>query len=536
MGTIPTDVQTELTSISNSKSEIRNAIIAKGVEVPSDTPLSDYASKISNISGGSATLITKTIAVNGTYAASSDNADGYSSVTVEVPTPPVTGILVRVIDYDGTILKSERLEEGDTFTLPSQPSHTGLVFQEWVSPVTITNNTVTVGKGDINIGCSYTTSSGLSEFYFTLNQVHLSTNQMTINLNMDGTKDWGDGTTDDDTSHTYSAIGDYVITCDGTELYGVGDYFHIINETRIGSNVTYIENFESSFFISIPNTVEYIGMNSGSPGSTYLKSLTVPNGITDLTGLFLNYFYELESVVLPSSVETLAGGMFFNCGLLNSISIPEGVTTIPRSCFLNCSNLESISIPSTVTTIGPSAFAGCSSIKYINIPLGVTTIEYEAFESCSQLRQINIPSSVVSIGSQAFTDCISLPSISFPPNAVISDTQFLFGSCQSLHGEVIFPEGSITSLSYEMFNYCFNIERVKVPSTVTSVASDVFSYCWMLKEVDFTDAIAVPTLESSYAFLSDTNAFFQIKVPAALEAQWKSATNWSTIADHIIGV
>ena len=37
--------------------------------------------------GGSATLITKTITENGTYNASSDSADGYSSVTVNVQTP-----------------------------------------------------------------------------------------------------------------------------------------------------------------------------------------------------------------------------------------------------------------------------------------------------------------------------------------------------------------------------------------------------------------------------------------------------------------
>lgn len=36
-------------------------------------------------SGGSATLITKNIAANGTYNASSDNADGYSSVIINVP-------------------------------------------------------------------------------------------------------------------------------------------------------------------------------------------------------------------------------------------------------------------------------------------------------------------------------------------------------------------------------------------------------------------------------------------------------------------
>ena len=34
---------------------------------------------------GSSTLTTKNITSNGTYAASSDNADGYSSVTVALP-------------------------------------------------------------------------------------------------------------------------------------------------------------------------------------------------------------------------------------------------------------------------------------------------------------------------------------------------------------------------------------------------------------------------------------------------------------------
>lgn len=46
--------------------------------------------------GGSATLITKTITENGTYNASSDNADGYSSVTVNVPTPAAVAMNVQV--------------------------------------------------------------------------------------------------------------------------------------------------------------------------------------------------------------------------------------------------------------------------------------------------------------------------------------------------------------------------------------------------------------------------------------------------------
>jgi hypothetical protein len=45
--------------------------------------------------GSSATLITKTITENGTYNASSDSADGYSSVTVNVPTPAAVAMNVQ---------------------------------------------------------------------------------------------------------------------------------------------------------------------------------------------------------------------------------------------------------------------------------------------------------------------------------------------------------------------------------------------------------------------------------------------------------
>lgn len=61
------------------------AVSNKGGTLPTTQNLTNLAAAISTIpSGGSATLITKSITQNGTYNASSDNADGYSSVTVNV--------------------------------------------------------------------------------------------------------------------------------------------------------------------------------------------------------------------------------------------------------------------------------------------------------------------------------------------------------------------------------------------------------------------------------------------------------------------
>lgn len=46
--------------------------------------------------GGDATLITKTITANGTYSAEDDDADGYSEVTVNVPTPAGSSMNVQI--------------------------------------------------------------------------------------------------------------------------------------------------------------------------------------------------------------------------------------------------------------------------------------------------------------------------------------------------------------------------------------------------------------------------------------------------------
>lgn len=70
---------------------IADAIRTKGGTSAALSFPSGFVDAIGNISTGGSTLITKNIVANGTYNASSDNADGYSSVTVAVPSKLVTG-------------------------------------------------------------------------------------------------------------------------------------------------------------------------------------------------------------------------------------------------------------------------------------------------------------------------------------------------------------------------------------------------------------------------------------------------------------
>ena len=78
-------ISSELTKLNTNLTNAYTAVSGKGGTLPQAQNFDNLATAISSIpSGGTPTLITKSITVNGTYNASSDNADGYSSVTVNV--------------------------------------------------------------------------------------------------------------------------------------------------------------------------------------------------------------------------------------------------------------------------------------------------------------------------------------------------------------------------------------------------------------------------------------------------------------------
>ena len=174
------------------------------------------------------------------------------------------------------------------------------------------------------------------------------------------------------------------------------------------------------------------------------------------------------------------------CNMLQEIYIGDGVTSIDSYAFAYCYSLASITIPNGVTSIDNSAFSGCYSLASITIPNGVTSIGIYVFAYCYSLASITIPNGVTSIGSYAFYNCYSLASI-------------------------IIPNG------------------------VTSIGSYAFSGCYGMRYYDFSACTSVPDLSNTNAF-RNIPSDCQMLIPAALVDAWKAATNWSTYADHIVGV
>ena len=152
----------------------------------------------------------------------------------------------------------------------------------------------------------------------------------------------------------------------------------------------------------------------------------------------------LKSITIPDSVTELGGWAFFGCFYLEEATLSNRLRTIGDAVFSSCSTLSSITLPQSLDYVGDSAFYGCSGMwgyfgKYASednrclvvdnvlrhfapkgldeytIPNGITTIAHDAFYESLRLKKVTIPQSVTSIEEYAFYYCESLKTVHCKP-------------------------------------------------------------------------------------------------------------------------
>lgn len=341
-------------------------------------------------------------------------------------------------------------------------------------------------------------------------------------------------------------------------------YFNATNATfqdGLFKNVTSLEN------VVFSENVTNMGKGTLS-GCSGLTTLTLSNGYVSWIDCFYGEEFansvKVRGFYIPNGLEhiSIAGGSrvagFEGCTMIKSIEIPNSVTNIGYNAFYGCWGLTSINIPDSVTSIDKNAFYSCSRIKDINIqslekwcaidfennssnplvasanarlyidgaiptgdftiPNEITSVPANALKNCTGLTSITVSDNVTSIGYGALSGCSSLESITIPfvgakANVTSSDykyplgyifgtdtydggvgtKQYYYDSTSTRHEQYYYIPSSLRHitvsggniLAYAFYN-CRDLTSVTLSDSVSSIGDYAFEYCYGLETVNYT--------------------------------------------------
>ena len=343
--------------------------------------------------------------------------------------------LVTVVDYDGTILYQDHLDNGAKVYLPPAPNHAELTFQGWSCADGVSTDSngsyVTVNGGDLTVGAYYTTVSGMTEVDIELVQGQ----NLTITCKLNGTKDWGDGTSDALTSHTYANYGTYTIK---------------VNATSWGSN-----NSTSGTF----------GQSSTTP-NYFVRAIRVGGSMNTYNASYaLQYLFALKKISLKPITNTIVGSYFLrNCINLQALVIPQGIKTINTYAFYYLAQVMHPVVPSTVTSIGTYALMYWQQAVAISLPTGLTSFNSSVLSYAQMIRSFRLPTNLSVIGSSVFNACNALQYLKFPKTV-----SSIGGTAFTSVRDCIFDFSSHTSvptLGAGAFNGVYATSKILVPNSL----------------------------------------------------------------------
>ncbi len=395
----------KLAYLNQSKAEIKQAIIDKGVAISSDTTFREYANKIE-----------------------------------EIPSSLVLGdgpYEVKVIDYDGTTLLHRRCNNGDTVTLPNPPSHQRFIFEEWSCSTDIINNTVTVDKNNILCGAIYRTASGKCEFDIVISRTNTVADRTFsfAALTYATSIDWGDGTVNNTTSHIYADRGEYTIKVSGN----LGGHIDVLGFYQGGNDYKLVGAFlngavriQSGGFGQC-RALKYLTLSSGvtlQGSTTFYKSealinVTLPNSVTSISSYLCGDCFAMDHLVIPNSITSFSTlSLLSNACSISLFVIPKSITELEGEAFSGCYNLANIVLHNNITDIGYYCFYKVYLMEKIAIPNSVTTIGSGSFNLCENLREVDLTaytqaSTVPTVQANSFADC-GVVSFSFRDQATLN--------------------------------------------------------------------------------------------------------------------
>lgn len=251
---------------------------------------------------------------------------------------------------------------------------------------------------------------------------------------------------------------------------------------------------------------------------------------------------------LGVSSDAYKKGPFSGCTLLKTIVIPDEVTEIGREAFKGCTSLTSVTLPRDLTIIYSEAFSGCTKLKTVKFNddtetaavtlqqkvfygcTALTSIDFtkigkfegaNIFENCKALTSVNIHDQLdAGIFNALFKGCSALTTVTFNPlSGGIGDSAFqnctklatvTIGENVTTIGDSAFESDTslttvtnnsdlITVIDYKAFKGCTKLKAFRFPVALTEVSGSAFENCTALEAADFS-SVTSQKIAIRYAF------------------------------------
>lgn len=261
----------------------------------------------------------------------------------------------------------------------------------------------------------------------------------------------------------------------------------------------------------------------GPWGDDYSKNVKV----TDIDGVPVHKVYDgfagtdIESVDFSeTSIKMIVSlfssttGTFEGCTKLKTVTLPDTVTQFYSQTFKNCTALEEINIPKSIQVIQPQEFLGCSSLKTVDFRgTSVVRICDEAFKGCTFLASVYLgePENL-SIDAYAFQDCTNLETVDCSKTNISSIENYAFYNCSKLK-KIDLSSSTMEQTGQSIFRACTSLEEVILPKTLKEINYLTFSGT-AIKTLDLRETAITKIIDSGCA---NMDALKTLYLPATLE-------------------
>lgn len=275
---------------------------------------------------------------------------------------------------------------------------------------------------------------------------------------------------------------------------------------------------------------------------------TVPNGVNELLDYSCMKAY-FSKIIIPNTVTKIGNGCFRWCERLTEVVIPMTVRSLGCATFAECTSLRNVYLPQGIEMRYSDPSASCYTFKdsksvnimYKNADFYASYTPYQnnaGNQTTAQASQQNQNSYGSSAQQASGTQNISGKKVNaYSSSGRIYDGTLYYKTTGGNEIEVTFLEDAInknysitsveipaqvvynnqtytvTAIGESAFEWCENLQSVKIPSTVKELKSFSFSRCKKLSNIALPEGLEII---NSYA-LTNSASLFSITLPRSLK-------------------